>query len=89
MDLVMPELDGIEAITQIKAQRPETRILVLTTFAGEDKIFPAIKAGALGYQPGFQTGRGGQRHPAGASRRVGTASGHCAQSVAGTIAPCS
>jgi two-component system, NarL family, response regulator LiaR len=49
MDLVMPEIDGIEAIRQIKAQQPEMRILVLTTFAGEDKIFPAIKAGALGY----------------------------------------
>jgi len=50
MDLVMPEMDGIEAIRQIKAQLPDIRILVLTTFAGEDKIFPAIKAGALGYQ---------------------------------------
>jgi len=49
MDLVMPELDGIEAIRQIKAEESEARILVLTTFAGEDKIFPAIKAGALGY----------------------------------------
>lgn len=50
MDLVMPEMDGIEAIRHIQTQRPGTRILVLTTFAGEDKIFPAIKAGALGYQ---------------------------------------
>jgi NarL family two-component system response regulator LiaR len=49
MDLVMPEMDGIEAIRCIKANQPEARILVLTTFAGEDKIFPAIKAGALGY----------------------------------------
>ena len=49
MDLVMPEMDGIEAIRHIKAQQPQARILVLTTFAGEDKIFPAIKAGALGY----------------------------------------
>ncbi|MGD9046892.1 MAG: response regulator transcription factor [Anaerolineae bacterium] len=50
MDLVMPELDGIEAILRINAAQPEARILVLTSYAGEDKIFPAIKAGALGYQ---------------------------------------
>lgn len=49
MDLVMPEMDGIEAIRLITAQQPQARILVLTTFAGEDKILPAIKAGALGY----------------------------------------
>jgi NarL family two-component system response regulator LiaR len=49
MDLVMPELDGIEAIRRINAQQPDVCILVLTSFAGEDKVFPAIKAGALGY----------------------------------------
>jgi NarL family two-component system response regulator LiaR len=49
MDLVMPEMDGIEAIQKIKLQIPDARILVLTTFAGEDKLFPAIQAGALGY----------------------------------------
>ncbi len=49
MDLMMPRMDGIEAIAQIKAARPEARILVLTSFASDDKVFPAIKAGALGY----------------------------------------
>jgi NarL family two-component system response regulator LiaR len=49
MDLVMPEMDGIEAIRCIRARQPGARLLVLTTFAGEDKIFPAIKAGATGY----------------------------------------
>lgn len=49
MDLMMPEMDGIECIKQIKAKRPAARILVLTNFAGEEMIFPAIKAGAMGY----------------------------------------
>ena len=49
MDLVMPNMDGIEAIRQIKADQPDARILVLTSFATDDKVFPAIKAGALGY----------------------------------------
>jgi NarL family two-component system response regulator LiaR len=49
MDLVMPEMDGIEAIRRITGQQPEARILVLTSFAADDKVFPAIKAGALGY----------------------------------------
>lgn len=49
MDLVMPDMDGIEAIRQIKLKRAGARILVLTTFAGEELVFPAIKAGALGY----------------------------------------
>lgn len=49
MDLVMPNVDGIEAIAAITARQQEARILVLTSFAGDDKVFPAIKAGALGY----------------------------------------
>jgi two-component system, NarL family, response regulator LiaR len=49
MDLVMPELDGIEATRQITTRLPGIRILVLTSFAADEKVFPAIKAGALGY----------------------------------------
>jgi NarL family two-component system response regulator LiaR len=49
MDLVMPKLDGIEATRQITSQQSGMRILVLTSFAADDKVFPAIKAGALGY----------------------------------------
>ena len=49
MDLMMPNMDGIEATREITAEHPGVRILVLTSFAADDKVFPAIKAGALGY----------------------------------------
>lgn len=49
MDLVMPEMDGIAAIERILAGQPAARILVLTSFDADDKVFPAIRAGALGY----------------------------------------
>lgn len=49
MDLLMPGMDGIEATRQITHQHPGARILVLTSFAADNKLFPAIKAGALGY----------------------------------------
>jgi two-component system, NarL family, response regulator LiaR len=49
MDLAMPDMDGIEAIRQITAYKSGARILVLTSFVSDDKVFPAIKAGALGY----------------------------------------
>lgn len=49
MDLVMPQKGGVEAIAEIKRENPGARILVLTSFDEDDKVFPAIKAGALGY----------------------------------------
>jgi len=49
MDLVMPIKDGIQAINEIKATHPQISILVLTSFSEEDKVFPAIRAGASGY----------------------------------------
>ncbi|PJF40510.1 MAG: DNA-binding response regulator [Chloroflexi bacterium] len=49
LDLVMEPMGGIEAIEQIKAENPDARILALTSFADDDVVFPAIKAGALGY----------------------------------------
>jgi NarL family two-component system response regulator LiaR len=49
LDLVMPRVDGIAAIHAIIREDPEARILVLTSFAEEERVFAAIKAGALGY----------------------------------------
>jgi NarL family two-component system response regulator LiaR len=49
MDLVMPRKGGLQAIDEIAEENPDARILVLTSFADDDKVFPAIKAGALGY----------------------------------------
>jgi DNA-binding NarL/FixJ family response regulator len=49
MDLVMPELDGIGAISAIKAARPETEIVALTSFIEEEKVTSALEAGASGY----------------------------------------
>lgn len=49
MDLQMPRMGGIEAIREIKKRDPQMKILVLTSFADDDKVFPAIKEGASGY----------------------------------------
>lgn len=50
MDLVMPEMDGIQATKRIKAKFPEIQILMLTSFSDRDHVVPAIEAGAAGYQ---------------------------------------
>ncbi|MEE8391164.1 MAG: response regulator transcription factor [Anaerolineae bacterium] len=49
LDLVMPRQDGIEALGEIKRENPDARVLVLTSFAQDDKLLPTVKAGALGY----------------------------------------
>jgi NarL family two-component system response regulator LiaR len=49
LDLLMPRMDGIAAIGAIKKEMPQAKILVLTSFDDDDKVFPAFKAGALGY----------------------------------------
>lgn len=49
MDLVMSPVGGVEAIRRILAVRPSARILVLTSFASDDQVLPAIQAGAAGY----------------------------------------
>jgi len=49
MDLRMPELDGVEATRQIRSTLPDTQVLVLTTYADDDSLFPALQAGAHGY----------------------------------------
>src|SRR5919202_4340116 len=49
LDLVMPHKDGIQATAEITREDPGARILVLTSFAEEDKLVPAFKAGAVGY----------------------------------------
>lgn len=49
MDLVMPGMDGIETTRRALAQDPSTRVLVLTTFAEDQRVRDAIQAGAIGY----------------------------------------
>ena len=49
MDLLMPNMDGITAIGRIKAERPETEIVTMTSFIEEDKVTAALEAGASGY----------------------------------------
>ena len=50
MDLVMPELDGIQATRRIKEQWPNVEVLMLTSFSEKDHVLPALEAGAAGYQ---------------------------------------
>ncbi|MET9579430.1 response regulator transcription factor [Streptomyces massasporeus] len=49
MDLRMPRCDGVEATRRIRAEHPGTQVVVLTTFADDESLFPALEAGARGY----------------------------------------
>jgi RNA polymerase sigma factor (sigma-70 family) len=49
MDLEMPRLGGVEALQRIRGARAETRVIVLTSFGDDDKLMPAVRAGASGY----------------------------------------
>ncbi|WP_393061418.1 response regulator [Streptomyces sp. LN549] len=49
MDLRMPRCDGVEATRRIRTDFPGTQVVVLTTFADDDSLFPALRAGARGY----------------------------------------
>src|SRR3954451_15565095 len=91
MDLVMPRMDGVEAIRRIVAERPGTRVVALTSFLDDDKVLPAVRAGAAGYLlkdvgpadlvKGIRTVYGGEAllHPAVAARLM--------EEVAGAPAP--
>ena len=49
LDLLMPQMDGVEATRAILDLAPQSRVLILTSFGEDDKVFPAIRAGAQGY----------------------------------------
>jgi DNA-binding NarL/FixJ family response regulator len=49
MDLRMPRVDGVEATRRVRAEHPETQVVVLTTYADDESILAALGAGAIGY----------------------------------------
>jgi NarL family two-component system response regulator LiaR len=49
LDLVMPRVDGIAALQGLRERSPRSRVIVLTTFLDDDKLLPAVRAGAAGY----------------------------------------
>jgi two-component system, NarL family, response regulator LiaR len=49
MDLVMPQVDGVAAMRALRERLPDARVIVLTSFLDDDKLFPALRSGAAGY----------------------------------------
>lgn len=49
LDLIMPEMDGVEATRRILSAHPNMKIVILSSFSDENNVFPAIRAGAMGY----------------------------------------
>jgi NarL family two-component system response regulator LiaR len=49
MDLVMPSLDGVEAMRELRTRVPQARVVVLTSFLDDERLIPALRAGAAGY----------------------------------------
>lgn len=49
LDLVLPGMSGVEAVRRLRAAHPEVKVVVLTSFAAEDSVLPAVRAGAAGY----------------------------------------
>ncbi|HEU5006611.1 MAG TPA: response regulator transcription factor [Jatrophihabitantaceae bacterium] len=56
LDLRMPKLDGAEVTAALATQAPEVKVLILTTFADDDAVLPALRAGAVGYLTKDTTG---------------------------------
>lgn len=82
MDLQLPDMSGVDAITQIRAASPDARIIVLTTYSGDGRAIKALRAGAMGYLL-----KGSLRNDLlGAIRSVHNGGKHLDASVANSIA---
>jgi DNA-binding NarL/FixJ family response regulator len=49
MDLVLPGMSGVEAVRRLRASHPDVKVVVLTSFSGQDAVLPAVRAGVSGY----------------------------------------